>query len=153
MSDQTSEEPTEHHGNFLACCHLLAMRFGEEVAAPFASITPASGPEGRKLNLERVMQTARSLGLQTIIQRPALNQIPSLPVIAELRDGRYVILADIQLGSTNTVTLQIPQSEDHPGTNRSRSNGSSRPGPVAYSFSSRSTPHWSASQLLHGNTK
>ena len=114
MSDQTSEEPTEHHGNFLACCHLLAMRFGEEVAAPFASITPASGPEGRKLNLERVMQTARSQGLQTIIQRPALNQIPSLPVIAELRDGRYVILADIQLGSTNTVTLQIPQSDGPP---------------------------------------
>ena len=36
---------TEHHGNFLACCHLLAMRFGEEVDAPFASITPASGPK------------------------------------------------------------------------------------------------------------
>ena len=103
--------------SLLACCHHLALRFGEHCAAQIAAISPVPGPKGRQITLEHVIQTARSLGLQTLILRPELNQLPShLPAVAELNGGQYVLVAETRSNEGTTVTLLVPQDEGLPRT-------------------------------------
>ncbi len=104
-----------HHG-FLAGCRALAAAAGQkELAAALAQLTVPAGPEGFKEAFEQVARLARDQGLQTVVQRPAAEQlsqlVPYLPVVVPLRDGRHLLLLDIDNGPDKTpaaVTVRDP---------------------------------------------
>lgn len=98
MMDQESEPLSEPPPGMLACCRFLAEQGGwQEFAAQLTTLQEPTDPESRKIMLEQVMQAARQAGLQTMILRPEPAQLPALaaqlPAVAELRDGRYIVLA------------------------------------------------------------
>jgi len=101
------------HNNLLACCYYLANQsgwrsFAGRLEEQFQSIVTKSGKE----ILEKVVQIARTEGLQTNIYSPQLDKLfeikPLLPVMAESRDGRYLIISKIrESGSKGNPDLEI----------------------------------------------
>lgn len=124
MPERKTGESTGHQPGLLACCRFLARQTGREAfAEQLASLTEHPGAEGRKTTLDQVILQARHAGLQTVILRPDAKQwtslAPRLPAVAELRDGRYVILSHLDCATTDvpeTFTLLIPQTDGPPRT-------------------------------------
>ena len=123
MMDQESEPLSEPPPGMLACCRFLAEQGGwQGFAAQLTTLLELTDPEGRKIVLEQVIQAARQAGLQTMILRPEPAQLPALaaqlPAVAELRDGRYIVLA--QCASTASgeqmCLVVMPQTEGQPRT-------------------------------------
>ena len=117
MSDQQAEDAADNQAGLLACCRYLAVQTGqEEFAGQLDTLVEIQGPAGRKETLTSVIHAARQAGLQTIIMRPGPEQLAALagqlPVVVELRDGRYLIVSGIQIsgtGTAETVTVLAPQ--------------------------------------------
>lgn len=106
-----AEKPGLQTG-LLACCRHLAEVAGEgNFAAELAALTEIPGLQGRKETLENVMRVSRASGLQIEIMRVAPDQLGTvaglLPMVAELRDGRYVILAGFA-DNQGVATLLAP---------------------------------------------
>lgn len=85
-------------------------------------VTEKSGVDGPKETLEEVIRCARQEGLQTFIHRCEPTQIaallPVLPVVTELRNGRYILLAAVTgdaEGRPATAQLLDPSSDQAPG--------------------------------------
>ena len=117
MTKNIEAQTPDHQAGLLACCRHLAMLTGQEDFAPeLAGLTERPGPEGRKETLEGVMRAGRAAGLATTIMRFAPDQFAAmagqLPAVAEMRDGRYLILAGVG-GSAEepTVTVLAPQPD------------------------------------------
>ena len=97
----------------LSCCRYVAEQKNLTVfAGSLAALKEQSDPTGRKATLEKVLQAAQREGLQTIILRPNAEQLAALhhrlPVVVEMRDGRYCILSGLtknSSGSPESVTL------------------------------------------------
>nr|WP_321467025.1 cysteine peptidase family C39 domain-containing protein [uncultured Desulfobulbus sp.] len=114
MSGPKGEESTSHQIELLLCCRHLIQQFGHEASERFSSISADSGSNGRKITLERIIQTARGLGLQTVIHRPEFEQLfACLPAVAEFRNGRYVLVSEWTHDSETALTLLFPQSPDN----------------------------------------
>lgn len=89
-----------NQSGLLECCHYLAMHMGrKDFAADLANLTEATGPNGRKETFEIIVRAGRTAGLQTIVLHPTPEQFGALaaklPAVAELRNGRYIVLAGI----------------------------------------------------------
>lgn len=105
--------------NLLACCRYLAdQNEWENFSDRLGEIITSTRTVDRKEVLEKVVQLARAEGLQATIHRPSPGQFlelePLLPVIAELRDGSYSILSNINKSDPETpenITLLTPQSD------------------------------------------
>ncbi len=117
MADRSTEDLSDCPADLLACCRSLASQTGREAfAAQLDFLNEIPGPAGRKEMLEAVMRVARQSGLQTVILRPEPEHFATLahqlPLVAELRDGRYLIISDIHsnpAGSVETITILSPQ--------------------------------------------
>lgn len=117
MTKNIEAQTSDHQAGLLACCrHLAILTSQEAFAAELSALTERPGPEGRKETLESIMRAGRTAGLSTTIIRlqqdrfAALNE--QLPAVAELRDGRYLIVAEITGGRGEqqeaTVSLLAP---------------------------------------------
>ena len=118
MTKNIEVETPDHQAGLLACCRHLAMLTGQEgFASGLAALTERPGPLGRKETLESVMRAGRAAGLSTAIIRLQPDQFAALaeqlPVVAELRDGRYLIVSEIGglEKREDTVTLLAPRSD------------------------------------------
>lgn len=121
-----NEIPVEHRQKsqtgLLDCCRYLAEQSGQaELARGLTQITEKTGPAGRKETFEEIVRLARQEGLQTIVHRPESGQIPSLaavlPVVVELKNGRYLIVTAIKNGEDGrpqAVHLLDPSSVEQP---------------------------------------
>jgi ATP-binding cassette subfamily B protein len=119
MSKNINAESPGSQPGLLACCRNLAGETGQDgFAAELAKLTEMSGPNGRKETFEAIVRAGRSAGLQTMVLRPSPEQLDALagqlPAVAEMRDGRYLILSGIANGGEPngiTVTVLIPGSD------------------------------------------
>lgn len=101
----------------LDCCRYLAEQKGLAAFANcLGTLKEHADPAGRKTALEQVLHLSRQEGLQTVILRPGPEQMvalsPKLPVVVELRDGRYCILSGLVKngsGQPESITLLLPQ--------------------------------------------
>ena len=101
----------------LDCCRYLAEQKGLAAFANcLGTLKEHADPAGRKTALEQVLHLSRQEGLQTVILRPGPEQLAALslklPVVVELRDGRYCILSGLLKngsGQPERVTLLLPQ--------------------------------------------
>ena len=89
--------------DLLAGCHYLAENAGEKsLAATLLEMEECTGSTGRQDTLKKVIEAARQEGLQTLILRPQEKDWPEiskkLPVVAELRTGRYYIISGVAVG-------------------------------------------------------
>jgi ATP-binding cassette subfamily B protein len=117
MTKNIEVDTPGHQAGLLACCRHLATLIGQkDFASELAALTEQQGPEGRKETLESVMRAARTAGLSTAILRLQQEQFgilaEQLPVVAEMRDGRYLIVAEIASGQDKeeeNVTLLMPR--------------------------------------------
>lgn len=121
--EQESELVSEPPPAMLACCRFLAEQGGwQEFAAHLAAFQEPTDPESHKIALEKVIQAARQAGLQTMILRPEPAQLPALaaqlPAVAELRDGRYIVLAQCaSTASGEQMCLVVaPHADGQPRT-------------------------------------
>jgi hypothetical protein len=90
--------------DLLSGCSYLAENAGESsLAAAFLQLEEGTGPTGKKDTLKKVIEAARHEGLQTLILRPQAQEWSGiaeyLPVVAELRNGRYLIVSAINIGA------------------------------------------------------
>ena len=115
MTKNIEVEKPERGPGLLCCCRHWAGLAGEGgFAAGLAAKTETPGLQGRKDTLENIMQVSRSAGLQAEILRLPPGQLNTLsgllPVVAELRSGRYVIVAEVVGGgeSEGSVTFLAP---------------------------------------------
>ncbi len=103
MTDQLSAARQGQVSGVLACCRHLAEQAGEAgLVASIEQLKEISGPAGRKSTLESVVLAARKEGIATLIFQPGGDQIATLPlpVLTELRDGRYVVISGIEKSPT-----------------------------------------------------
>ncbi len=103
--DQSEEDLPDHPGNLLANCRYLAFHAGQEnFAKKLEEGIDSTNQVDRKKALESVIEIARSEGLQTIIQRPPLDQftelVPLLPIVVELRNNSYLVLTELEKADT-----------------------------------------------------
>lgn len=104
----------EQGASLHASCRCLAQLAGwERLGARFTELGPL--PSAPHESLETLVETARSEGFQTIVRRrvhDALAElIPELPVIAETRERKYLIITAISQrpGETDfSITLHKP---------------------------------------------
>ena len=94
--------PTRPSG-LLASCRYLAGQAGQNsFAEKLDGLVEFPGQNGRKETLEAVIRAARQEGLQTVIHQPDPDHlaamVPSLPVVTELRDGRYLVMTKLEIG-------------------------------------------------------
>jgi ATP-binding cassette subfamily B protein len=122
MNEIQVEHRQKSQTGLLDCCRYLAEQSGQaELAEGLTQITEKTGPAGRKEAFEEIVRLARQEGLQTIVHRPESGQIPSLaavlPVVVELKSGRYLIVTAIKNGEDGrpqAVHLLDPSSVDQP---------------------------------------
>lgn len=118
MASQPAEDAFEPQGGLLGCCRQLAIRAGQEdFHRRLASLTEKTGRAGRKETLDNIIKAARAEGLRTNIHRPEpahlTRLVPALPVVTELRDGRWLVITDIETdgdGKPLGVHLAEPQA-------------------------------------------
>ena len=119
MTKNIEVQTSDHQAGLLACCRHLAMLTGQEdFAEKLSGLKERPGPEGRKETLESVMRAGRAVGIATTIMRLTPDQFAALagqlPAVAELRDGRYLILAEIGGAAEEpTVSVFAPQPDGH----------------------------------------
>jgi ATP-binding cassette subfamily B protein len=99
-----SDLPIDIQIDLLSGCGYLAENAGERsLAAALIQLEEGTGPTGKKETLKKVIEAARHEGLQTLILRPQAQEWSGiaeyLPVVAELRNGRYQIVSAIDLGA------------------------------------------------------
>jgi ATP-binding cassette subfamily B protein len=102
----------------IGCCRYIAeQKQMSALATHLNALKEYPDPAGRKATLEKVLQLSKQEGLQTVILRPNQEQLTALslhmPVVAELRDGRYCILSEFfkdNEGKPERVTLLSPQT-------------------------------------------
>jgi len=122
MNQKEEENPGNQH-NLLACCRYLAEYAGQE---GFASALKGNGEslkeKDQKKLLENIVQAARMQGLQTTAFRPPRENfgdlMPLLPVVAELQDGNYLVITELEkedAGKVINVTTALPASTESPG--------------------------------------
>ena len=103
MTEQQEEAASARQSGLLACCRYLAGQFGMSgLIARLDPLIEQPGADGRKETLEAVIRAARQEGLQTVIQQPEPAHlaalVPRLPVVTELRDGRYLVITRLDVG-------------------------------------------------------
>ncbi len=119
MSDQLDVAKHEPRAGLLACCRHLANQ--TELASlvdGLSTLKEKEGADGRQETLESVIKAARKVGLQTVIYRPEPGNFASLvsvlPVVAELKDGRYLVITGIDIGrdgKLEIIDLLEPQKD------------------------------------------
>ncbi len=116
---ELAEGELKNQHNLLPCCYILAdQQKNEGLADAFHSLFKKSDSFTRKEILEKIIITARKNGLQTRINRISSDKIneliPLLPVIAEMCDGRYIVIESILKRSDNefsTITILSPVNQ------------------------------------------
>ena len=103
MTEQQQEAASARPAGLLACCRYLAGQFGMTgLVARLEPLNEQPGADGRKETLEALIRAARQEGLQTVIQQPEPAHlaalVPRLPVVTELRDGRYLVITGLDIG-------------------------------------------------------
>ena len=118
QEEDTSANQIDLQIDLLAGCSYLVENAGERsLAATFLQLEEGTGPTGKKDTLKKVIEAARHEGLQSRILRPQGEKwsevVECLPVIAELRNGRYLIVSGIDLGNDGVpaAITAISQSE------------------------------------------
>ncbi len=123
IKNQQEDDITGQQRSLLTCCYYLADQSGLEHFAErvlqmikLSKTTPETSD--KKEIFERLIQIARTEGLQTIIHRIQHDKfselIPFLPVMAESRDGQYLIISDIKKNVTDSsddISLLRPQPD------------------------------------------
>lgn len=115
--NQSEEDIPKQQMNLLACCRYMADQADREnFSRQIKKIFESPGTASRKETLERVIQVARTEGMRTIIHRPQadrfLELVPLLPLMVESRDGRYLVISDIEKHRSEipaNITLLTPQ--------------------------------------------
>ncbi len=98
--------------NLLDACRYLAENAGEtSFAATLVAMAENKDSPSKQETFKQVIEGARQEGLQTLILRPQAKEWPeitkSLPVIAELQTGRYLIISAIDIGPDGLPTSLI----------------------------------------------
>ncbi|MGB3210144.1 MAG: peptidase domain-containing ABC transporter [Desulforhopalus sp.] len=119
QTEQKEEDKSENQTDLLAGCCYLAENAGEKnLAANFFQLEECTGPTGKKDTLKKVIEAARHEGFQTLILRPQGQEwagiTASLPVIAELRNGRYLIVSGVDI-STDGIPVSLTALSQHDG--------------------------------------
>lgn len=118
MSETTPASSSPPSPGLLACCRYLAEQGGwQHSSSELPSLVESPSPEERKILLERIIEIARQDGVQTVILQPSPNQplmsLP-LPAVAELRNGRYVVLEQVLSAAAEQqifCQIVIPKSD------------------------------------------
>lgn len=126
VTSQMIEVVPEHQTGLLSCCSYLAAQVAaKNFVEQLGHLTELPGPKGRKETLEHVISLARQDGLQTVVNRLGMEHFVGLaavlPVVAEFRDGRYRIIAAIEIGTSgapDSITLMEPMPQQQPRINR-----------------------------------
>ncbi len=113
MSDRTLSlppaAPASRPDDLLACCLYLAQTQEEtELEAALADLAePEPGAAERKRFFARILETVRGAGLRPQTARIDMTRLaelgPRLPLILELRNGRYQMLVGLRRGTDQTM--------------------------------------------------
>lgn len=118
MTDLATGGPSNSSPGLLACCRFLAEQGGwQHFSSQLSLLKDSSSPEERKVLLERIIQIARQDGLQSLIWQASPDHPLSglsLPAVAELRTGQYVVLAQISnatIDRHSSCKVVLPQPD------------------------------------------
>lgn len=110
MTQQQTGNDASHNLELVKCCQYLAKQAAQnQFLENLNSLVSNVSRQNRQDALEAVVREARLEGLQTVIIRPNPQQFLSLsvklPLITELRDGRYVVVTGIETGDEGRLTV------------------------------------------------
>ncbi len=119
--EQNVASISNHPLDLLAACRYLAEKAGERsLAATLLEMAQGADVTSKQETLEKVREGARQDGLQTLILRPQDKEwseiVKNLPVVAELRTGRYLIISAIDQNVDGApVSLTVVSRHDEGG--------------------------------------
>ncbi|WP_208597642.1 peptidase domain-containing ABC transporter [Desulfogranum mediterraneum] len=111
MTQMTKVDEPDHAQGLLDSCRRLAMQSGWQGLVDELDLIPGVPHlENSKQTLEKITRAGRASGFKTLIVRPQAEQLAAMtdqfPVVAELRDGSYVLLSEIA-GSSQGAAPEV----------------------------------------------